>query len=32
MCGDFEGWRRAIVLDPSASLGMTICARGLPDR
>ena len=25
LCGDFEGWRRAIVLDPSASLGMTSC-------
>ena len=25
MCGAFEGWRRATVLDPSASLGMTSC-------
>ena len=40
LCGGFEGWRRAIVLDPpqgtrgrlSASLGMTIGARGLTER
>ena len=32
MCGGFEVWRWAIVLDPSASLGMTIGARGLTER
>ena len=27
LCGAFDGWRRALVLDPSASLGMTTSAR-----
>ena len=32
LCGAFDGWRRAMVLDPSASLGMTSCKMSGRDR